>query len=590
MLSYLSRPRTMSTPTSQNRYAPIAPADADMELDEPLGVAASMHAPPSFAAVASGSGTTASPRTLRSERREQTTQVGSSPGTWKPLPRYLRFTKSTEASVLSAQAGPSIGEKQSIEQVEDRTGEVGPSRRANPAAVAPVAPNSTPAPAQLPLPIATSAAPSASVGPPAAAVVAIPNATPAAHSTATPMAATSTDNEQMSVDSAPATMQALATTAPMAVQVQTPAAPLAASAQAPANALPNQAQAPAMPVQPPDAPQIHVPATLPPYMPPNAANVLAPPAAGFPIVYGLEQGILSFVQNSTIDLWNQRGGASAIVYIAGDGMATNITRRVQAIDAFFQAVFPGFPAPEIGPPRYFKKNDRKFNFKPVIPYFVSGHIDLINALKSRTCWPTPAVTLFVTTMTPEVTDFAIAIHGFPLDRSNASDLIVGGAVRDTISKDTSIRAFITNFNDNLPDVQPDQLMALITASVRVRSVSVVEKNTPKTVFNLYIRPPTRIPERFKAWIQELKELNFNCFRGAGSSRPSFYCDTCKGRDHLTTACPFAAITGWPANPAFVNDAATNPAAVNASGGARGGHTNNRGRGGSSIRGRRGRAL
>lgn len=131
-------------------------------------------------------------------------------------------------------------------------------------------------------------------------------------------------------------------------------------------------------------------------------------------------------------------------------------------------------------------------------------------------------------MTPKVTDFAISISGFPLDHSNASDLIVGGVVCDTIRNDMKVHVFIMNFNNNLPNVQPDQLMALITTSVHVHSVMVVEGGTSKTVFNLYIMLPTRVPDHFKAWIQELKQLNLSCFHGAGSCCPFFYCDTCKG--------------------------------------------------------------
>ena len=322
------------------------------------------------------------------------------------------------------------------------------------------------------------------------------------------------------------------------------------------------------------------------YTPPGAARVLQQPEGSFPTVYGLEQGLLSFVHNNSINLWKQRGGDSALVYIANDGLATDTVSRIKAIDAFFSNVFPDFPAPEVGPPELFKKNDKRITFKPVMPFCVSGSRDLIAALKTRKCWPTPAVTLFVTALVPDVTDFAICLSGFPLERSEASDLIVTRAAREAVRNDVHLCAFITNNYDNLARIPPDQYINYVVGSIVVRSHAVVENNISITVFNLYITPPTRIPDRLKDWIQGLKRLRYACFRGTGVSRQVFYCDLCKGRDHPTTICPFTAIPGWPANPPFTIDATANGAIANTLDSTRGGLSGRRGRGG--PRGRRGR--
>lgn len=573
---------TTSTDISaQEAHSPTG--DMDLDDDPTPDAIPPPHQTPSFAAVVAGTSSNhPAPRFNHENHAELNTQVGCAHCSWKTLPPNLHFKKYAETSRGLAFPSPNVGDKRPFNVMDNLAGSSAPSKRANIPMQAALNTPSVTAPASTPAALPTNYLP---------------------HS---PLTNSPHDREEMNVDLAPLGIQLQAVTAPAETQIQPLNAPInthnqpltalpAIPIQSPIPITPFLAQGtsatPAAHAQPTHAQIANVPIALPPYIPPNAANVLAQPAAGFPIVYGLEQGLLSFVQNSSIDLWKKRRGASALVYIGGDGMAPNITRRVQAIEAFFQTVFPGFPPPQVGPPQYFKKNDRKLPFKPVIPYFVSGHRDLINTLKSCTCWPTPSVTLFVTTMTPETTDFTIAIHGFPLDRSNASDLIVREAVRDTLNNDTNICTFITNFNDNLPDMQPDQLIAFVSASVRIQSTSVVEGNNPKTIFNLYITPPTTVPERFMAWIQELKKMSFSCFRGTGSWRCSFYCDTCKGRDHPTVACPFAAIPGWPANPAFVNDSVPKPPPAAVSGGARGGYNNYRGRGGgSSLRSRRGRAL
>ena len=51
---------------------------------------------------------------------------------------------------------------------------------------------------------------------------------------------------------------------------------------------------------PPTAPIL--PPTI--YLPPDTAHVLQPLDGGFPTVYGLEQGLLSFVHNNSINLCN----------------------------------------------------------------------------------------------------------------------------------------------------------------------------------------------------------------------------------------------------------------------------------------------
>lgn len=200
-VNYLSCPCTMSTPASQNGYDPNVPADAEKELDEPLGVAASMHALPSLATVAAGTATAASPQAPRPVRR-------------KPI------AQSTEASVSPAHPGPSVGDKRSIVQVEDRAEVVGPFRRTNPAIAAPAVANSTLIPTQTPLPAATFTAPVASNGIPVAAVAAAPADNPSAHLPVPPLTNVSTGNEQMNIDSAPLTLL------PQYTQNACPASPL----------------------------------------------------------------------------------------------------------------------------------------------------------------------------------------------------------------------------------------------------------------------------------------------------------------------------------------------------------------------------
>ena len=289
----------------------------------------------------------------------------------------------------------------------------------------------------------------------------------------------------------------------------------------------------------------------------------------------------------SINLWKQRGGDSVLIYIANNGLATDTVSRIKAIDAFFSNVFPDFPAPEVAPPpELFKKNDKKILFKPIMPFCISGSGDLIAALRTRKCWPTPSVTLFVTSLEPDVTNFAICLSSFPLERSAASDLIMTRAACDAVRNDVHLCAFITNNYDNLAHILPDQYINYVVGSIVVRSHTVVENSISITVFNLYITPPTCIPDRLKDWIQGLKRLCYACCRGTGVSRQVFYCDLCKGRDHPTTICPFMAIPGWPANPPFTIDAAANGAIANTLDSTRGGLNGRRGRGG--PRGRRGR--
>ena len=217
-------------------------------------------------------------------------------------------------------------------------------------------------------------------------------------------------------------------------------------------------------------------ASFPPpttYSPPDVARILQQPEGGFPIVYGLEQGLLSFIHNNSINLWKQRGGDSALVYIANDGLAIDTVSQIKAINTFFSNVFLDFPAPEVGPPKFFKKNDKKVLFKPVMPFCISGGGDLIVALKTRKCWPTPSVTLFVTSLEPDITNFAICLSGFPLDRSEASDLIMTRATCDTVKNDVHLCAFIMNNHDNLSCIEPHQFINYVVGSIVIRSHTVI---------------------------------------------------------------------------------------------------------------------
>lgn len=102
----------------------------DLDTNQP-GVSVSMHAPPSSR--------TAAPLLCvpPSAQVAQNPQVCPSPGTWKPLPSNLHFKKSgdTPSTSAQAQAGPSVRDKQPIEQVDDAASGDMPPKRVNPAVV-----------------------------------------------------------------------------------------------------------------------------------------------------------------------------------------------------------------------------------------------------------------------------------------------------------------------------------------------------------------------------------------------------------------------------------------------------------------------
>ena len=532
----------MSTPTpaSSNKYAVLAD---NMDLDgDTQGVSASIHAPPTFASVVSGAATAAP---VEHTQTVHDNQVGCAPHSWKPLPCYLRFRKQPKETAAAPHAEPSVGNKRPFGLVGEVADANSPSKRTTPSA------------ADHP---ATVLAPQVSV----------PALQPQLPSSPEP-----------------------ATVLPLVASSALHAPAYHASATTPQGATPSTPSNVHLTLDP-DEDVIHgmlvdhAPATQGwahnTYTPPDNARVLPPPHGGFPAIEGLEQGLLSFVHNQTIERWRMRGGASTLVYIAGDGLTADFSTRIKAIASFFSSVFPAFPAPTIGPPELFKRNDKQFAFKPVFPFFISGSEDLINTLTSRVCWPTPSITLFVASMDPEASHFAIAITGFPLDRSDASDLVVADAVREAISNDATARTFITNNTDNLVGVHPDHYIDHVLNSIVVRSCSVMEEGSSVVVFNVYITPPTEVPDRLKAWIVNLKKLKYSCFHGAGRCRTAFYCDVCKGRDHPTSLCRFTALIGWPTSPAFTNEANSAPPTFGVSrGGPRG-----RGGRGNATRGRRGR--
>ena len=528
-----------STPASSNKYAVLAD---NMDLDgNTQGVSASIHAPPTFASVVSGTATAAPVEHTQSMHDNQ---VGCAPHSWKPLPRYLRFRKQPKAIVAAPHTEPSVGDKHPFGLVGEVADANLPSK------------HTTPSAADHPTTV---------LAPQALAPALQPQLPPSAEpATALPLVASSA--------------------------LHTPA--YHASAATPQEAAPSTPNHAHLPLDP-DEDTIHgmlvdhAPATQGwahnTYTPPENERVLPPSHGGFPAIEGLEQGLLSFIHNQMIECWRMRGGASALVYIAGDGLTADFSMRIKAIASFFSSVFPAFPAPTIGPPELFKRNDKQFTFKPVFPFFISGSEDLINALTSRVCWPTPSITLFVASMDPEVSHFAIAITGFPLDRSDASNLVVADAVREAISGDTTARTFITNNTDNLVGVHPDHYIDHVLNSIAVRSCSVMEEGSSVVVFNVYITLPTEVPDRLKTWIVNLKKLKYSCFHGAGRCRTAFYCDMCKGRDHLTSLCHFTALIGWPTSPAFTNEANSAPPTFGVS---RGGPRRRGGRG-NATRGRRG---
>ncbi|EDR01838.1 uncharacterized protein LACBIDRAFT_332867 [Laccaria bicolor S238N-H82] len=529
------------TPASNNKFAVLTD---NMDLDEDAqGVSASIHAPPTFADMVSGT-TAAAPleHALHAAQPELDNQVGYTPQTWKTLLHNLQFKKLRNMPAVDTYVEPSVGDKRPYGLVGDHPPMDMPSKHTPSVTGHPVMAPASPAPTSTPRMRGSLMTRSATVVP-----LSTPPSSPAAAGTPQTDAGSVAAQVHLTLDLEEAVIQGM--------------------------------------LIDPAVPNIHNHVNHA-YIPPDNARVLPPPHGGFPAVQGLEQGLLSFVHKQTIERWMTWGRASALVYIANDSFTTNLSTHVNAIASFFSAVFPSFPAPTIGPPELFKKND--VAYRPVFPFFISGTDDLIDALNSRSCWPTPSITLFVTSMFPEASNFAIAITGFPLACSDASDAIVAEAVREAISNNATATTFITNNADNLLDVHPDDYVDHVLNSIAVRSCSVMEENISVVIFNLYIMPPTEVPDRLKTWILNLKALKFACFQGAGYSRRAFYCGTCKGRDHPGSLCPFTTIIGWPASPAFTDEVNTNSTPASASGGSCGGHNGRGARGSFSNRGRHGR--
>ena len=273
----------MSTPTSasSNKYAVLAD---NMDLDgDTQGVSASIHVPPTFASVVSGT-TTAAP--VEHTQTVHDNQVGCAPHSWKPLPRYLRFRKQPKETAAAPHTEPSVGDKRPFGLIGEVADANSPSKCTTPSATDHPA---TVLPSQVPVPALQPQLPS-SAKPATVLPLVDPSAlhAPAYHaSAATPQGATPStpNNVHLALD-------------------------------------PDEDVIHGMLVD-------HAPATQGwahnTYTPPDNVRVLPPPHRGFPAIEGLEQGLLSFVHNQTIERWRMRGRASTLVYIAGDGLTADFS-------------------------------------------------------------------------------------------------------------------------------------------------------------------------------------------------------------------------------------------------------------------------
>ena len=167
--------------------------------------------------------------------------------------------------------------------------------------------------------------------------------------------------------------------------------------------------------------------------------------------------------------------------------------------------------------------------------------------------------LFVENGTPVPHDYAVTLTNYNM--RTETDILRGQAhqkVRQSVidllfdkPSDTSQRVagFIKMYHDNLEStLSEDEARLSVRSSITIDSLDVIVPNTrlKTTVYNVYIHPPSAIPEMLERWRQFVStQKYYTNASGVGVKyRYPWHCIHCKTIDHPSGLCGHMTTTKW----------------------------------------------
>jgi hypothetical protein len=163
--------------------------------------------------------------------------------------------------------------------------------------------------------------------------------------------------------------------------------------------------------------------------------------------------------------------------------------------------------------------------------FLVADLPLIatETLIAQQYWLTPTITFFAIPFSPSISTFACTIENLTYDESEANN--VRQLIKSTIRNcDEAV------MHVNQDNTDPAALNAIINsthvAPLKLGIPAKLGKGT-KLVWNVYIDPPSKTPNRHRNWKKILKSLTFfTPLNGVGVAQTQLAgCTGCKSTDH-----------------------------------------------------------
>jgi len=271
----------------------------------------------------------------------------------------------------------------------------------------------------------------------------------------------------------------------------------------------------------------------------SLADLTSTPIEGYPPVNSLnKRELFASIHPDSLAAWHSAPGPKLVAYIANDRPIEEGTARVNLITTLLQDLLD-FPAVFVRHGRPTLDNchpERKTAFL----YFIGG-ISAAQAqcLTEQRCWSTLNITIFALPLDPPISHYTMTLGKIPLPLTSANELRIklrGVAV---------IKQFIVSHNNNIPcPIITGLITNIILDTLQVKSFHVIEDGQRIKIFNVYIIPPTREPQRYAQWIGLLKNLTYVSIYGTGIPCDSFHCNICKAQDHPAGLCPYPLLPEW----------------------------------------------
>jgi hypothetical protein len=151
--------------------------------------------------------------------------------------------------------------------------------------------------------------------------------------------------------------------------------------------------------------------------------------------------------------------------------------------------------------------------------------------------------------TPTTPSFITTYDGFTAAPNEEGIAIIRDAVHKQLSDNSAFESFVANYNDAYELSMDEWIKVDVLNSLEVRPITLAGRNasgTGRTVWNVYLDPPSLIPSHHEEFINVLNGISIlTDYDGSGQSLVNpLHCNFCKGKDHTVSTCPFPLLPGW----------------------------------------------